>query len=92
MLEAALAAESYRKSDIVKLLLDHTDGDVRITTKMVENAVSDGYKLEAALAMLPQAGKHDIKITSRLMRPYAEETREAWLDDGHGVRFSKELG
>jgi hypothetical protein len=90
MLEVALAAESYRKSDIVKLLLDHADGDVRITTRMVENAVSHGYKLEAALAMLPQAGKHDIKITSRLMRPYAEETRETWLDDGHGVRFSKE--
>jgi hypothetical protein len=90
MLEAALASESYKGYDMVKLLLNHADGDVRITTKMLENAISAGYKLEAALAMLPQAGKHDIQITSRLMRPYAEATPETLLNDGHGVRFSKE--
>lgn len=91
MLEVALTAESYKRSDIVSLLLKHVDGDVRITTKIVENAISAGYKLEAALAMLPQAGRHDIQITSRLMRPYAEADPKTSLNYGHGIRFSKEV-
>ena len=89
MLELAVGGESYRRSDMLKILLSHAGGDVHVTTEMVGNAVSKGYKIGAVLAMLPQAGKHDIQISERLLRPYAEENLKTLLEAGHGLRFSR---
>jgi hypothetical protein len=88
MLEAAVREHDHWGSDMLKLLLSHAGGDILVTTKMVENAVWKGYiyRSQEVLAMLLQAGKHDIQITERLMSTYAEHN----LENCHGLRVSKE--
>ncbi|KAL9024281.1 MAG: hypothetical protein Q9196_006630, partial [Gyalolechia fulgens] len=95
VLEAATELPFHsREHTVLQIMFDLAESDIRVTTKMLQNAAESGFgddgKLHFVLPLL-LAGKHAVEVSGKLARCLRDKNVcEFLFEQGNGIRITDE--